>query len=262
MSRAKLSVLIPAGNAERRIVACTESARFADEVVLVLDAASVDNTEELAAPLVDRTITHVYENSAAQKNWAIPQMAHEWVLVVDADERVTDELRDEILSILENDGTPHGAYRIWRRNHFMGRPLKRCWKSDSVIRLFKRDSSKYQDRQVHADIECDGSVGKLRGKLLHYTFEDFARYMKTFDKFTTWGAIDKATKMRSVSWVHLTIRPAWQFFRRYVLDLGFLDGKAGLIVCGLGAFKVFLKYAKVWEMVEGRDSTSEAPDDV
>jgi glycosyltransferase involved in cell wall biosynthesis len=252
MPREKLSVLIPAGNAERHIAACLDTVQWADEVTVVVDAASADRTEALARAAGARVMTHEYVSSAAQKNWAIPQMSHEWVLVVDADERVTPELRDEIVALLERGDGRHCAFRVWRKNHFMGKPLRFCWRGDDCVRLFRRDRSRYQDRQVHADIECDGPVGRLRGKLLHFTFDSFDQYMKTFDKFTTWGAVERAKRLRSVGWIHLTLRPAWHFFRRYFLDLGFLDGKAGLVVCGLGAFKVFLTYAKLWEQLRRR----------
>lgn len=247
MAGSKLSVLIPAGNEENNIVDCVKSARWADEVVVV-DSFSSDRTVELAKPLVDRVLQHEYVNSATQKNWAIPQMSHEWVFVLDADERITPELAAEIQSILA-DETPHAAFRVWRRNHFMGRPVRFCgWQNDSCIRLFRRDLARYQDREVHADLECDGTIGALKGKLLHYTFVSFDQYMKKFDRYTTWAAGDRAKKTAVVGWRHFTLRPLWRFFRHYVLKRGFLDGKTGLIISALAAFSVFLKYAKLWEM--------------
>lgn len=245
----KISVLIPAGNEDRNIVACIESARWADEIVVV-DSFSKDRTVELARPLADRVLQHEYINSATQKNWAIPQTAHEWVMVLDCDERVTPALRDEILAILENGAGRYCAFRIWRRNHFMGKPLRFCWRGDSCVRLFRRGRSRYQDREVHADVECDGPVGNLKNKLLHYTHASFEQYMGKFDQMTTWGAGDRYRRGLKGSWINLTVRPTWHFFKRYVLNLGFLDGKAGLIVCGLGTFKVFLTYAKLWERQE------------
>jgi len=258
MAREKLSVLIPAGNEERNIADCVQSARWADEVVVVVDSATTDRTIELATPLADRVLVHEYVNSATQKNWAIPQMAHEWVMVLDADERVTRELRDEILGILEKGANDFCAFRVWRRNHFMGRRVRFCgWQNDSCVRLFRRDRSRYQDRQVHADVECDGPIGKLKGNLLHYTFTSFDQYMKKFDRYAAWASGDRAKHTKTVRWHHLTLRPAWRFFRQYVLKLGFLDGVTGLIVCSLAAYSVFLKYAKLWER---RQSAEQRPD--
>jgi len=249
--RAKLSVLIPAGNEERHIAECVASARFADEVVVVLDAASKDGTREIAGPVADRILVHEYVNSAAQKNWAIPQMAHEWVLVVDADERVTLELRQDIERVLANDG-PLDGYRIHRSNHFLGIPIRGCgWQRDDVLRLFRRDRGRYEDKRVHADIVFpDGKparVGRLAGKFLHYSFESFDQYLGKFVRYTEWAGEDRAAKTPKVGWRHLLLRPVWRFFRQYVLYSGWRDGKAGFIICMMAAYSVFLKYARVWE---------------
>ena len=176
------------------------------------------------------------------------------MFVLDADERITPELRDEILKTLEM-GTDCCAFRVWRRNHFMGRPVRFCgWQNDSCVRLFRRDRARYQDRQVHADIICDGPVGALRHRLLHYTFVSFDQYMAKFDRYTTWAAGDRAARTPRVGWRHLVLRPAWRFFRQYGLKLGVLDGKTGLIICALAAFSVFLKYAKLWERRQRRQA--------
>ncbi|MCX7050006.1 MAG: glycosyltransferase family 2 protein [Candidatus Sumerlaeota bacterium] len=260
--REKISILIPAGNEESNIVACIQSARWADEVVVV-DSFSSDRTVELARPLADRVLQHEYINSATQKNWAIPQMSHEWVMVLDADERVSTELRDEILRILEKGAGDACAFRIWRRNHFMGKPLRFCWRNDSCVRLFRRDRARYQDREVHADIVCDGPILPLKGRLLHFTHESFAQYMAKFDRYTTWAAGDRAKRTARVGFIHLALRPAWRFFRRYILNLWCLDGKAGFIISAMGAFSVFLKYAKLWERQEkekGRNDSARTPD--
>ncbi len=128
-----LTALIPAGNEERHIAQCIESARFADEVIVVVDSASTDRTREIAEELADRVLVHEYENSAAQKNWAIPQCAHEWVLVIDSDERVTPELREDVERVVSADG-PLDGYRIHRINHFAGQRIVGCgWQRDDVL---------------------------------------------------------------------------------------------------------------------------------
>ncbi len=252
--RVKLSVLIPAGNEERHIGECIDSARFADEVVVVLDAAGSDGTREIAEQKADRVLVHEYVNSAAQKNWAIPQMIHPWVLVVDSDERVTPDLRRDILEVLARDG-PHDGYRIHRLNHFMGQPIHGCgWQRDDVLRLFRRDRGRYEDKHVHADIIFpDGepaNIGNLRGKFLHYTFESFDQYIGKFFRYTGWASEDRARRTPKVGWRHLAVRPAWRFFRQFVLFSGWRDGKAGFIICMMAAWSVFLKYARVWEQRE------------
>ncbi|MFP4580032.1 MAG: glycosyltransferase family 2 protein [Candidatus Sumerlaeia bacterium] len=244
--RPKITALVPCFNEEENIRACLESVKWADEI-LVVDSFSTDRTREIAAEFTDRILQHEYINSAAQKNWTIPQASHEWVLIVDSDERVTPELRDEILGLLKK-GPELNGYYIGRLNHFMGHPIRHVWKSDKCLRLFRRDKGRYQERNVHADIVLEGPAGMLENKLLHYTATDFDRYMRKHDRYTSWAAGDRAKKTKAVHWYHLTLRPCWRFFKQYVLKRGFLDGKAGLVVCGLSAFSAFMKYAKLWEM--------------
>jgi glycosyltransferase involved in cell wall biosynthesis len=255
--REKLTVIIPAFNEETNIAACMDSVAWADEV-FVVDSFSTDKTPEIAAARGARLVQHEYVNSATQKNWAIPQATHSWVMIVDADERVTPELRDEILRELESPSAD--GYDIRRENYFMGKRVRFCgWQSDTCLRLFRRDKSRYQDRQVHADVIVDGAVGKLQGKLIHETFRSFDQYMKKFDRYTTWAAGDRAKRTQSVGFAHLGLRPAGRFLKQYVLKLGFLDGKTGLIICSLAAYSVFMKYAKLWEMRERESRNGKGP---
>ncbi|MGC8741426.1 MAG: glycosyltransferase family 2 protein [Candidatus Sumerlaeaceae bacterium] len=247
--REKISIIIPAYNEEKNIRAAIESVRWADEI-LVVDSFSTDRTPELAREMGARVLQHEYVNSATQKNWAIPQATHRWVMILDADERVTPALRDEILEFLENPGDVVGL-RVYRANHFMGRPIRFSgWQDDNVLRVFLRDKGRYLDREVHADVVVEGPVRFLRSRLYHNTFTSFEQYMRKFDRYTTWAAGDRAKTTCHVTFVHLFLRPCWRFFRQYVLRFGFLDGKPGLIVCMLAAFSVFLKYAKLWERIE------------
>lgn len=235
---------------------------WADEV-FVVDSFSSDATPELARAAGARVLQHEYVNSATQKNWAIPQCTHPWVLIVDADERVTPELRDEILGLLEQDaaqaGTVADGYRIARMNHFLGQRVRYCgWQNDTCLRFFRRDKGRYQDRQVHADVIIDGRVGRLRAKLIHYTFVSFEQYMRKFDRYTTWASGDRARRTPVVRWHHLALRPLGRLFKQYVLKLGFLDGRVGVIVCSLAAFSVFMKYAKLYEQRLGKSAPEAA----
>lgn len=247
-SSPRITILIPTFNEERNIRDAIDSARWADEV-LVVDSFSTDNTPKIAEEMEVRLLQHEYVNSATQKNWAIPQAAHEWVMVLDADERITPELRAEILLFIRDPGSD-SAMRIYRANYFMGKRIRYCgWQDDSVLRVFPRDRTRYLDREVHADavVEGGGGVRIASTRMPHYTFDSFEQYMKKFDRYTTWAAGDRARKTRDVTAVHLLGRPLWRFFKQYILRGGILDGRAGLIVCMLAAFSVFLKYAKLWE---------------
>ena len=250
MPSSRITALLPAGNEESNIAACIASVAWADEV-FVVDSFSNDRTAD-SPPCRRPVVQHVYVNSATQKNWAIPQASHPWVLVVDCDERITPELRDEILAVLEADGRGEpvaDGFRIGRTNHFLGCRVRFCgWQHDTCLRLFRRDAGRYQDRQVHADvIIASGRVGKLRHKMLHYTFASFAQYLRKYDQYTTWAAADRARHTSRVRWHHLALRPPARFLKQYVLQGGFLDGLTGLVVCSLAAFSVFLKYAKLLE---------------
>lgn len=247
--RAKLTVLIPCCNSEKVIRDCFESIKWADEI-FVVDSGSTDKTLDIAKEYTNRIVHHEYINSATQKNWAIPQCAHEWVLIIDTDERVTPELKEEILEKLKYSGDYDG-FKIYRINHFLGHRINYCgWQNDCVLRLFKRDKGRYQDREVHADIILDGKWAYLKHKFLHFTFQDFDQYMKKFNTYTTWASGDRDKVTSALGFTQIFFRPVFRFFKQYILKKGFLDGIPGLIVCMLAAFSVFLKYAKLWDRRE------------
>lgn len=254
--REKITVIVPTFNEEANIAACLDTVAWADEI-FVVDSFSTDRTPEIARERGARVVQHEYVNSATQKNWAIPHAAHPWVMIVDADERVTPELRAEITRVLDGaPSAPQGdGFDIVRENYFMGKRVRYCgWQSDTCLRVFRRDLGRYQDRQVHADVIVHGKVGKLKSKLIHETFRSFEQYMRKFDRYTTWAAGDRAKRTQNVGWSHLALRPAGRFFKQYVLKLGVLDGKTGLIICSLAAYSVFMKYAKLWEIRENESN--------
>ena len=259
--RSKITVILPTFNEEANIAECIASVAWADEI-FVVDSFSRDATPQLAARAGARVVQHEYVNSATQKNWAIPQAIHPWVLIVDNDERVTPELHDEILGLLEADAAGDTSvcdgYRIGRINHFLGRRVRYCgWQNDTCLRLFRRDRGRYQDREVHADVVIDGRVGHLRHKLLHYTFTSFEQYMAKFNRYTTWAAGDRGRRTPTVRWHHLLLRPTGRFLKQYFIKRGFLDGRIGLVVCLLASYSVFMKYSKLLE--SQLDSSSPRP---
>jgi len=244
----KLSVIVPTFNEERNVKACLDSVRWADEV-LVVDSFSTDATIEIAKPLASRVLQHEYVNSAAQKNWAIPQAEHRWVMIVDADEAVGPELAAEIKDLLAR-GPSHDGYVIRRLNHFHGKPIRHGgWGRDRVLRLFDRSKGRYQDKHVHAEVEVEGGrVAELRHPLLHDTFHGFDVYLRKVNRYTAWGAEDLFRRGRRPRASDLVLRPAARFLKRYVLQAGFLDGPEGLVISGLDMYSVFLKYARLREL--------------
>jgi len=245
--RPRITALIPTYNEEENIEKCLASVAWCDEV-LVVDSFSTDRTRDIASLLGARILTHEYVNSAAQKNWAIPQASCPWVLIVDADERVTPELREEVTRLLAG-GPDAGAYSVPRVNHFMGRRVRHGgWEADRVTRLFRRDQARYQEREVHAEVETAGPIPRLHSPLLHYTFRSFNQYWPKIQRYSDWGASQAFRDGRRAGFGSVLFRPLGRFLKMYFLRLGFLDGTHGLVLCMLAAFSVYLKYAKLWEM--------------
>jgi glycosyltransferase involved in cell wall biosynthesis len=248
----KLTAIIPTGNEIHNIEAVIASVDFADEI-LVVDSFSNDSTFEKAQELATKVIRRKFEYPASQKNWAIPQAAHEWILLVDADERVTPELKEEILILLNQPNQTHIAYWIGRMNHFMGERVNFSgWRNDSVIRLFKRDFCKYEDKYVHEEIIADGSVGHLKSKLYHNTYTTFDNYIEKMNRYATWQAKDYDKKTGVLTPYHFVIKPFWGFFKHYILQSGFRDGVVGLTIGYLQGYVVFMRYVKLWLLRKGR----------
>jgi glycosyltransferase involved in cell wall biosynthesis len=245
--REPLSVLVPVKNEIRNVAACLESVRWAEEVVVV-DSGSADGTLEAARATADRVLEHEYVNSAAQKNWALPRLTHRWTLIVDADERVTPALRAEIESVLADPARQDG-YWIRRANHFLGKPIRSAgWQRDRVLRLFDRTKGAYEPLHVHAEVVIQGGrVGTLREPLVHHTYRDLDQYFEKFHRYTRWSADDLRERGVRASAARLLLRPPLRFLRMYLLEGGFREGRHGVVLCGLAAFSVFMKYARRWE---------------
>lgn len=243
----KLTAIVPTGNEEHNIREVLESVSFADEI-MVVDSLSTDRTLEFAKEFTDTILSRKYQYSASQKNWAIPQAKHEWILLVDADERVTPELKDEIIAILKNppsDGTV--AYWIYRMNHFMGKRIKYSgWQNDKVIRLFKKSYCKYEDKMVHAEIIADGKVGFLKNRFIHNTYITLDHHTKKLNRYAAWQARDYDKRTFKLTPFHFVIKPFWGFFKHYVVQMGFRDGIPGLVISYLHGYAVLMRYAKLW----------------
>ncbi|MCZ7651289.1 MAG: glycosyltransferase family 2 protein [Thermoanaerobaculia bacterium] len=244
--REKVSVIVTTYNEEANIAGCLESVAWADEVLLV-DSYSTDRTLEIAAGFDVKVLQREYFGSAAQKNWSIDRVSHDWVLIIDADERVPPPLAAEILRTLCEPQRVNGFY-IRRENIFIDQVVRHSgWSTDKVVRLFRRGKGRYPNRRVHADLEIEGPVPVLRNPFTHRTFRSFDQYFPKFLNYAEWGAAQAFRDGREAGVTELAGRPLWRFLRTYVVQLGFLDGKHGLVLCLLQAFGVFLKYARLWE---------------
>jgi len=242
----KLTAIVTCFNEETMIGDCLASIRFADEIIVV-DSFSTDRTLEIARPIATRVLQHEYVNPAAQKNWIIPQAAHAWVLILDADERVSPELRDEIGHILEKP--EYDGYWIRRRNFFWGREIRHgTWKTDKVLRLFKRDKGRYQDKEVHEEIEMASPIGWCEERLVHYSYRSLDDYLRKATRYSTWGANDARRRGSRASAWRIFGHSLGHFLKSYLLKQGFRDGVPGLVIAFMEAYHGFFKYAKLYEL--------------
>ncbi len=245
----KITVLTLVPNSRERIRRCLESVHWADEIFCVVDPNTNDGSEVIAEELATRVITHPYENAAAQRNWALPQINTEWTLVLDADEWVSPELTVRIQKIVASNNAADG-YQVKRLSYFFDKLILHCgWHRDYNLRLFRTNKGRYLNRRVHSKIVVEGNEpGKIDEVMYHDTFRNFEEYFTTFQRFTTWGAQDLFERGKRATWADLTLRPWLRFIKMYLFHRGFMDGRHGLVLCGLAAFSVFTKYAKLWNL--------------
>ncbi len=244
-----ISVILITKNEADNVQQCLSTVSWANEIVVV-DAGSSDSTVVKAQEFTKKVFVRPWEGYGAAKNFALSQVTADWVLWLDADERVSDSLREEILRMLAMQNRPEIAYSVPRKANFLGRWILHCgWYPGRVTRLFKRGSGHFTDSKVHERLEIVGQEGELVSDLLHYTDPTLTHYFEKFNKYTSLAAEELVDGRRSFGVSQITIRPFWTFFRMYILKLGFLDGLPGFILCVLSSCYVFTKYAKLWEQV-------------
>lgn len=245
----KITAIVTCFNEADNMQALMESIKWVDEI-MVVDSFSTDETVAIARNYTDFVVQRPYKGPADQKNWAIPQATHPWILLLDADERVTPELKQEIQTLLKAPATIDAdAFWIKRKNYFMGQHIRYTgWGRDKVIRLFRRDTCRYNDKQVHEEIETRGKSDYLKHPLVHYTFKNIDHYFAKTQRYAKWSAKDHAHKTPKVTGFHLYFKPFFRFLKHYIWQRGFLDGKIGFIISVLMAFGVFLRYVYIKEM--------------
>jgi glycosyltransferase involved in cell wall biosynthesis len=249
LSRQPFSVVIIAKNAARQLAACLDSASFADEIVVV-DSGSSDGSGELAAKRGARVLQQEWLGFGRQKQFAVEAARHDWVLCLDADERVSEPLRASILAALAAPATQ--AYAMPRCNRFMGRWLRHGeGYPDWSLRLFDRRHARWSDDPVHEKVLTDAPVARIKGDLLHDSAETLTTYLAKQNRYTGMQAeaLFKAGERAGV--VQLLLSPALRFVKFYFLRLGFLDGTAGLVHIAIGCCNSFHKYAKLMALQRG-----------
>ena len=246
----KISATIVTLNEERNIARAIESLRCVDEI-LVVDSGSTDRTREIAIRLGARVVEEPWRGYAAQKNFASQQAACDWILSLDADEAVTEELEAEILA-LKRDGPRCNGYSMPRLAQYLGRWIMHGgWYPDRKVRLFHRGRAEWKGEYVHESVRVTGKVGELNGNLQHFTCDSLSAHLRTLDRYTTLAAQEVRARHTTVPARRLLIDPAWTFLRTYVIRRGFLDGPQGLAIAWMATLYTFLKYAKAKKELTG-----------
>ena len=244
--RAPLSAVLITRNAAALLEACLDSLAFADEIVVV-DSGSNDGTPERARARGARVVAKEWLGYGRQKQFAVEQARHDWVLCVDADERVSPELAASISAALAAPESP--VYRMPRRNRFLGRWLSHGeGYPDWSPRLFNRQSARWSDDLVHEKVLYAVTPGTLQGDLMHDSSDDLSTYLERQNRYTTLAARQAYEQGRSAGIPHLVFSPVVRFLKFYVLRLGFLDGAAGFLHISIGCMNSYLKYAKLIEL--------------
>lgn len=239
----KIGALILTYNEEQRIRDCLESVSWVDEIVIV-DSYSTDRTVEICQQYTSKIFSRSFDDFSAQRNFGLEKINTDWVLVIDADERVTPELRAEILK--EISSPRHDAFFIPRKNYFLGKWIKYCgWYPDYTLRLFKKTDKRYTKR-VHETIDYE-NTGKFKNNLIHLTYKDLSHYMHKMEKYATLWAEEKYASGKKVTLLKIIFRSIFEFIKLYFLKLGILSGSPGFVLSVVSTYYTFFKYIKLWE---------------
>ncbi len=237
---------------ERNIARCLESLSFADEIVVV-DSFSTDRTVELARRFTDRIVRREFVGYSEQKNAALELATQEWVLIVDADEVVTEELAAAVRCAIESD--KFAGYRMPRLTEFLGREMRHCgWYPDFQMRLARREKAHFPTRLVHETMVVDGPVGSLRPDLTHHSYPSLADYTRKMVSYARAAAQQKQIDGGRFRLTDLMLRPGLAFVRMYIWKQGFRDGLHGLVLSVLTACSTALRYAMLWELDRHKDA--------
>ncbi|MEN8123688.1 MAG: glycosyltransferase family 2 protein [Bacteroidota bacterium] len=241
----KLTAIIPTFNEQHNVVDAIESVLFADEVI-VIDSYSSDNTTTLAKKKNVTVIQHKFNNFSSMRNFAINQATNNWILFLDADERIPDNLKNEIKNNL-NDPKEFVAFGFYRRFYFKGSPLKFSgYQTDKVYRLFDKNHAFYdKDKLVHETLKINGKTKLLKYKLDHYSYKNEKDYKDKLNKYAQLRAKELYLKKIKPNLYHFYIKPAYRFFHHYIIRLGFLDGNNGFKISKLNAYEVKQRYIEL-----------------
>lgn len=235
-----------------------KSVSWADELI-VIDSESTDDTVKVARQFTDRVYVRPWPGYIDQKNHAASLASHDWIFSLDADERVTPELAEEIRTLMK--GTPSaGGFRMPRVSFYFGKWIRTTdMYPDYQLRLYDRRKARWDGMHVHESVRVDGAVEYLKSELQHHPYKDLSEHLIRMDRYTTLAARQMHARGTRATWAQLFFHPRFAFLRNYFLKGGFRDGKAGLVISLVNSYYVFLKFAKLWEIQ--RDDRRSTMDD-
>jgi glycosyltransferase involved in cell wall biosynthesis len=240
-------------NEEENIEAALRSLMWAQEIIVV-DSGSTDSTVPICRGFTDKLYQRPWTGYVDQKNFAVEKASNDWILSLDADERVSAELREEVGGTLLAKPVSAG-FKIPRVASFMGRWIRHGdWYPDYQLRLFDRRRGRWQGGRVHESVKLDGTVGYLTGEIHHYTYRRLSDYLRRLESYSTLAAADYHQRRKVSGPWKMTADPFATFVKAYLIKRGFLDGIPGLMVAIMGAVSVFFKYAKLYELQRGKDT--------
>jgi len=251
----QLSAVIISYNEEDYIGRCLESVKDIADEIIVVDSFSSDSTEEICKKFNVRFIKHAFEGYVEQKNLAMGLASNNWILSLDADEALSDELRRSVPEVKEDP--QYDGYSFNRRNNYCGKWLRYSgWYPDRHLRLFRSDKGKWSGLNPHDKFRLDKgcSVKRIKGDILHWNFQSYDEHIRKMERFSTISASSYLQAGRKSGFLAAELHSAWSFFRSFILRAGFLDGYSGYKVCSIGAYGCFLKYSKLRRLIKEQKS--------
>lgn len=246
----KITVTVITLNEEENIKECLEGVKWADEII-ASDSGSIDKTTGILKAYGAKVFTDEWRGYGRQKNLCAERARNDWILNVDADERITPALAEEISGALEDGGK--AGYYMPRKNYFGDVWVRHCgWYPDFNLRLYRRDKGAFNERLVHEAVTVEGETGRLKNPLIHKTYRDVPDYLKRMERYASLSAEEMSKNGRQAGPIDLYLRPAFTFLKMYALKLGFLDGGVGFTLSRLYARYTFLKYSKLRGLTEGQ----------
>jgi glycosyltransferase involved in cell wall biosynthesis len=244
----KISAVIITYNEEKRLEGALKSLKDIASEIIVVDSFSTDDTVKVAKKYDSKVYSREWTHYADQKNYANKKATHPWILSLDADERLSPELKKEIQEL--KDKKPQvAAFSMPRQVYYLGKWIFHSgWYPDRKIRLFKKEKAFWKGEYVHEKLVVDGNVKKLDNPIYHFTYKDISEHLKRINKFSSLGAKKLYAEGKKCSWYHLVFLPPQRFIQSFFFKAGILDGFAGFVIAVLHSYAIFTRYAKLKEI--------------